>query len=192
VGARAHSVRARIFVLIFDCVALAGGLAYVGVQLASKGRQAAAVKPAPAEVGDDLGVSPRGDILGAVVRFAGGQRLPAGRYRVEYVDGCLKYSGSQGWSLNAYADGHDGWWLVGETTVDRVVVLPGTVGFIVGAGGFSTFGACVAENRTLPPIEFTFGGGKLGVWLADRPYHDNLSGEDGRNPVWRLIKLPRN
>ena len=34
--------------------------------------------------------------------------LPAGRYRVEYVDGCLKYSGSQGWSLNAYADGHDG------------------------------------------------------------------------------------
>ena len=185
-------MRARIFVLMFDCVALAGGLAYLGAHLRSRGRQAAAVKPAAAEVGADLGVSPRGDIFGGVARFAGGQILPAGRYRVEYVDGCLKYSGSQGWSLNAYADGHDGWWLVGETTADRIVMLPGTVGFIVGAGGFSTFGACVAENRTRAPIEFTFRGGRLGVWLADEPYDDNLSGEDRRNPTWRLIKLSSN
>jgi hypothetical protein len=71
-------------------------------------------------------------------------------------------------------------------------MLPGTVGFMVGAGGFSTFGTCVAENRTRAPIEFAFGGGRLGVWLADEPYRDNLSGEDGRNPTWRLIKLPSN
>ena len=33
-------MRARIFVLMFDCVALAGGLAYLGVHLRSRGRQA--------------------------------------------------------------------------------------------------------------------------------------------------------
>jgi hypothetical protein len=189
--ARGSRGRRRTFLLIFDCVALAGGLAYVGAHLLSKGRLSASMS-APTPVSLDLGVSPRADVFGAVARFAGGQHLPAGRYRVEYVDGCLKYSGTQGWSLHAYADGHDGWWLVGETTADRIVMPPGTVGFMVGAGGFSTFDACVAANRARAPLEFNFGGGSLGVWLADSYYEDNLLGEDGRSPTWRLIKLPGN
>jgi hypothetical protein len=41
----------------------------------------------------------------------------------------------------------------------------------------------------LPPIEFDFEGGPLGIWLADSNYGDNLSGVGGRNPSWKLTLL---
>ncbi len=66
---------------------------------------------------------------------------------------------------------------------------PGTVGFLVGSGGFATFDECVAANQLVAPIEFAFDGGPIGVWLEDYPYTDNLAGMNGRNPKWDLTLL---
>jgi hypothetical protein len=128
-------------------------------------------------------------IMGQIGFFAGGASLPAGHYRVTYADGCMKYASFQGWALNAYADASDGWWLVGATTSIRYLILPGTVGYELGAGGFDTFDACVLANHKLPPIDFEFLGGPLGAWLEDTPYYDNLPGPNGRSPSWRLTYL---
>jgi hypothetical protein len=129
------------------------------------------------------------DLFGQIVYFEGGAALPAGHYRVQYVDGCMKYSAAQDWAVNAYADGSDSFWLVGNTSSDRILIPPGTVGFLVGSGGFATFDECVAANQALPPKEFQFAGGKIGVWLSDSPYSDNVAGVDGRNPKWSLTLL---
>lgn len=122
------------------------------------------------------------NLFGDVVYFAKGKSLPAGRYRVAYEDGCMKYNFLFAWSVNSHA-GSDGWWLVGETSQDRVVVLPGKADSAV------DFSECVASNKQLPAKEFDFPGGKLGIWLNDTPYQDNISGEGGRNPKWKLTLL---
>jgi hypothetical protein len=82
-----------------------------------------------------------------------------------------------------------GWYLVGATTNDRVAHLPGTVGYAAGSGAYADFEACVAANKALPSVEFDFAGGKLGVWLLDSPYSDNMAGVDGRNPKWQIVRL---
>ncbi len=58
-----------------------------------------------------------GDVFGQTTYFAGGAPLPAGRYTLTYVDGCMKYSGDQGWTVNAYtqASSADEWYLVGAS-----------------------------------------------------------------------------
>ncbi|HEY0464000.1 MAG TPA: hypothetical protein VGC79_07320, partial [Polyangiaceae bacterium] len=105
-------------------------------------------------------------------------------------DGCMKYSAAQDWALHAYAGAEpDGWWFVGDDQTHKVVVPPGTVGFLLSNGGFSTFAECVAANLALAPIEFDFDGGKLGAWLQDSPYSDNMAGEGDRNPKWKLTLL---
>jgi hypothetical protein len=129
------------------------------------------------------------DIFGRPTYYADGGSLPPGHYRVAYVDGCMKYSAAQDWAVNAYQGDPDSWWLVGATTADRILVPPGTVGFLVGAGGFATFDDCVAANHEVPPLEFQFDGGPLGVWLQDNPYSDNVAGVNGRNPRWDLALL---
>jgi hypothetical protein len=130
------------------------------------------------------------DLFGRVVYFADGIALPAGRYRTRYVDGCMKYSSAQDWAIHAYPNAEpDGWWFVGADTTDKVVVPPGTIGFLVSNGGFATFDECVAANLLLPPVDFDFAGGKLGVWLQDSPYSDNAAGVDNRNPKWTLTLL---
>jgi hypothetical protein len=135
----------------------------------------------------DSDTSPVADVFGTIARFAGGRALPPGHYRVEYVDGCMKYSVGQDWSVQAYANGTDAWWLVGDRTSDKIAMPPGTMGFLVGAGGFATFDECVAANQKVAPLEIDFRGGPLGVWLQDDPYVDNVAGENGRSPRWRLV-----
>ena len=125
-------------------------------------------------------------LFGTAAYFNGGQPLPAGHYVVTYVDGCMKYGSGQGWTVNAYADGHDGWWLVGATTSDKLLVLPGTVGYAAGAGAFDAFEDCVTASKLSTPVTFTHAGGVLGIWLQDSPYSDNSAGENDRNPAWRL------
>lgn len=130
------------------------------------------------------------DLFGNVVYFADGIELPSGRYRIKYVDGCMKYSSAQDWAVHAYAGAEpDGWWFVGADQTQKVVVPPGSVGFLVSNGGFATFEECVSANLALPPSEFEFEGGKLGVWLQDSPYSDNLAGLQDRNPKWMLTLL---
>jgi hypothetical protein len=101
----------------------------------------------------------------------------------------MKYGGGQGWTVNAYADGSAGWWLVGATTSDKIKVLPGTIGYAVGAGAFDQFEDCVSASKLAAPVMFTHAGGKLGVWLQDAPYSDNTAGVNDRNPVWRLQRV---
>lgn len=130
------------------------------------------------------------DLFGQIIYFAEGASLPAGRYRATYVDGCMKYGGGQDWTIHAYAGAEPfGWWLVGETTGTKIVVPPGIVGYSAANGAFAAFEDCVNANKALPPLEFDFAGGKLGVWLQDSPYTDNLAGQDGRNPKWQLTLL---
>jgi hypothetical protein len=129
-------------------------------------------------------------LFGTPVYFNGGEALPAGTYEVTYVDGCIRYGGGQGWTVNAYdAGGCCNWWLIGETTSELVVVLPGTIGYAVGSGAFAVFEECVAASQAAPPVEFEHAGGPLAIWLRDSPYSDNSAGEDGRNPKWRLRRL---
>jgi hypothetical protein len=126
------------------------------------------------------------DLFGTPAYFNDDQPIPAGTYRLTYLDGCMKYGSGQGWTVNAYADGRDGWWLVGATTSDKILVLPGTIGYAPDAGAFSDFASCVAASLLSPPVTFTHTGGVLGIWLQDSPYSDNTAGENDRNPSWRL------
>jgi hypothetical protein len=131
-----------------------------------------------------------GDVYGRVTYFRQGAFLPAGRYRVAYVDGCMKYSGRQDWAVHASLGsnvGSDNWQLVSGAR--KVVVPPGSVGFVVGSGGFDSFAHCVAANAPLAPVEFDFAGGPVGLWLQDEPYGDNLPGDEGRSPTWRLVMV---
>jgi len=125
-------------------------------------------------------------LFGTPAYFNNDQPLPAGTYRLTYVDGCMKYGSGQGWTVNAYANGTDAWWLVGATPSDKILVLPGTAGYAPDAGAFSDFASCVSASLLSPPVTFTHTGGVLGVWLQDSPYSDNTAGEDDRNPTWRL------
>jgi hypothetical protein len=100
----------------------------------------------------------------------------------------MKYASSQGWTIHAYANGSSGWWLVRETSAQKVIMPPGTVGWSPSAGAFTVFADCVTANKALPPLDFEFDGGVLGVWLQDSPYSDNLAGENGKNPAWTLSR----
>jgi hypothetical protein len=137
---------------------------------------------------ENVGAAQDVNLFGQVAYFASGQPIPAGRYEVSYVDGCMKYASFQGWTINALS-GCCEWWLVGNNTGDRKLVLPGTLGMMAGEGAFANFEDCTAANLQVPPMEFDHNGGPLGVWLADSPYSDNLPGLDGRNPRWRLTRL---
>lgn len=132
------------------------------------------------------------DVFGGVATFNGGIAVPAGQYRVAYVDGCMKYSSYQGWTVHAYAQGDpggdDAYWLVAATTMQKVNRPPGTIGWAAGQGAYAAFEDCVAANVMLSPVEFAFSGGVLGVWLLDAPYTDNVAGEGGRSPAWRLTR----
>ena len=124
------------------------------------------------------------DLFGQTIYFAKNAALPAGRYRVSYVDGCMKYNALLPWTVNQSAP-PSGWWLVGTSTSDKVALLPG----VASSDFFGTFEACVSASKSVPALEFDFAGGKLGVWLDDSPYEDNTPGENGRNPKWQLTLL---
>ena len=136
------------------------------------------------------------DLFGQTVFFADGGALPAGHDQIAYVDGCMKYSNPQDWSVNAYDvdAGSDHWWLVNgpgdEAGTTEILMPPGTVGFLVDAGGYATFTDCVNANlQGDKPVDFDFDGGALGLWLADYPYSDNVAGDNGRNPKWSLTLI---
>lgn len=128
-------------------------------------------------------------LFGTPVYFNDGDSIPPGTYRISYVDGCMKYGGGQGWTVNAYDQGgccH--WWLIGANTSDTILVPPGTIGFAAGSGAFADFQECVTASRAAPAKDFEHAGGKLGIWLQDSPYTDNSAGEGG-NPKWKLERL---
>jgi hypothetical protein len=118
--------------------------------------------------------------------FNDGKPLPPGKYLLTYADGCLKYSSTQGWTVNADPRGGPSWWIIGATVADRRVVPPGTAGITLGRGAYARFDECVAASRHAPPEIIEHAGGVLGFWLDDSYYDDNVPGEAGRNPTWKL------
>lgn len=144
------------------------------------------------EVGTVTSAATQGtlDLFGAVLYFDNGAPLPAGNYRIKNSGGCMKYGPGQNWTVHAFPNGAIAWWLVGETTSDKLFMPPGT--FLLDASGnnigFADYAACDAANRALPARSFTFAGGKLGIWLDDAIYMDNTSGT-GSNPSWTLTKV---
>lgn len=125
------------------------------------------------------------DAFGGTVLWNGGAPVPAGHYRVTYTDGCMKYSSSQGWTVNAYANGPDTLYVTASS--QQLAAAPGTVGFFVNQGAFATFDECVAANQSDAPLEFDLASpAPIGLALSDSPYTDNVAGENGRNPTYRL------
>jgi hypothetical protein len=118
----------------------------------------------------------------APTMFANGSDLPAGRYRLRYVDGCLMYSFGLGWMVTSSVE--NGVWLVSRSSNDRVVKAPPTASVAT-----AVFADCVSAARMSAPVDFDFAGGPLGVWLLDSPYIDNVPGENGRNPTYELERL---
>lgn len=127
------------------------------------------------------------DIFGVPTFFAGGVSLPAGRYRIAYADGCMMYDASWAWTVQGLPTFQ--FQLIGATTADFLAVLPGTEAPIgVGITGYPIYEDCIAANRALPPLDFDFAGGKLGIWQNDFKTDDNIAGE--QKPTWRLSQLP--
>jgi hypothetical protein len=123
--------------------------------------------------------------LARVVYFGGGAVLPAGSYRVRYDDGCLKYSGLEGWTVHNGVNA--GLWLVGAQPSTRLARPPGTVGVLAGIDAFADFEACVTANRALPPLVFSHGGGPIGLFLDDDVYTDDVLGRS--TPRYTLVRL---
>jgi hypothetical protein len=127
--------------------------------------------------------------------YAGGAALPAGRYRLSYVDGCNTYGVLIGWSVHAaISQGIGSCSLVGDDGMP-FLVTPGTELYPpMGVGEVATYAECVAANCQLPPVEFDFKGGKLGVIRDGGGAFgavDDASGDSagGRNPTFRLTRL---
>jgi hypothetical protein len=125
------------------------------------------------------------NLFGQIVYYDDGGNLPKGRYEAKYLGGCMKYDWLFNWQVQAsWPDaGGGGFWFVGDTSSDRIVMPPGVT------MSYADFDACVAANLTASPEDFEFDGGKLGIWLNDDPYTDNVAGPDGGNPRWQLTLL---
>src|ERR1700678_4532693 len=110
------------------------------------------------------------NLFGQIVYYDDGGDLPKGRYEAKYLGGCMKYDWLFNWQVQAsWADaGGGGFWFVGDTSSDRVVMAPGVT------QSYADFDACVAANMTASREDFAFDGGKLGIWLNDDPYTDNV------------------
>lgn len=133
----------------------------------------------------NLGNAADPNLYGEIVYYADGGTLPPGRYRATYVGGCMKYDFIYGWQVQGQPPGTnaDGFYLVGATSDERLLMLPGTT------EQYADFGACVTANLATTPEEFEFDGGTIGVWSSDFPYQDNVEGPDGGNPSWSLRLL---
>jgi hypothetical protein len=141
------------------------------------------------------------DIPGATQRhFAKGAKLPAGRYRIEYVDGCNTYGIGCDWTVHGSKSqpGLMSCFLVADDS-SVLTLTPGTSGVYVDSdptigGAYATYAECVAANCTQPPIDFDFPGGTLGVQRdggGTLGAVDDQGGEamGGRSPTFRLSRL---
>jgi hypothetical protein len=140
--------------------------------------------------GTDLGeITP--DIFGTPTFFTEGEPLPAGRYRINYVDGCLRYEGPWGWAVNGIESYQ--YLVIGATTTDVLAIAPGVMasGFFGAAFDYPELEDCVAASLARPPLELDFQGGALGIWQNDFKPEDNVPGPEGRSPTWRLTRCDR-
>jgi len=113
--------------------------------------------------------------LGQVKYINGGASLPAGDYVAIFDRGCMQFSSGAKWTVSEGTTGTYQWYLVGQQTSLRIAELPGT------KSRFDTFLECQTANKQLV-AQFHHNGGKIGVWLKDSPYNDNVAGQ--YPPTW--------
>jgi hypothetical protein len=153
--------------------------------------EAPAINPSTVEV----------DPLGTTRYVAGGASLPAGRYRAQWIDGCMRwaYGGPAfGWDVNDPPPGvfggpvstDPGYCLLVTGSGTYVAALPGLTGSAADSGA-NDYASCVAATHATPAIDFDFAGGKLGVIANDLAAGDNTTGESagGVSPTWRITVL---
>lgn len=103
--------------------------------------------------------------------------FPEGLYEVRYVEGAMKYNGSFGWSVNySVTAGFLVKYNDGANEVSAVVIT----------GDFVNQAAAEAANAG-QKVQFTHTGGKIGIYLKDSPYNDNVEGDP--NPTFTLVKV---
>lgn len=142
------------------------------------------------------------DTNAVMYNFADGARFPAGRYRIEYVDGCRRYDNTAAWTLHASllaaglsAEGRGGCYIV-MSNDQAVEPAPGTAGVVVGegpdpAGAFASYEECVAANLKQAPLDLTLSAGTIGIMNAGDSSPDKTPGEaiGRRSPTYRLTRL---
>ncbi len=141
------------------------------------------------------------DATGSTHYVANGASLPAGRYRAQWIDGCMKwaYGGpSFGWDVNDPPPGvfggpvamDPGYCLLVDGQNVFVAALPGLTGSAADSGT-NDYASCIAANESIPAVDFDFAGGKLGVIANDLAAGDNTTGESagGVSPTWRITFL---
>jgi hypothetical protein len=141
------------------------------------------------------------DPTGSTHYVANGASLPAGRYRAQWVDGCMRwaYGGPAfGWDVNDPPPGvfggpvsmDPGFCLLVDAQGAFVSALPGLMGTAADSGTMD-YPSCIAANQGVAPVDFDFAGGKLGVIANDLAAGDNTTGESagGVSPTWRITYL---
>jgi hypothetical protein len=146
------------------------------------------------------------DLSGAVQLFAGGATLPSGKYRLSYVGGCNIFDVNGGWNVQGLSHfstiqscllvDDNGMSIANPAlTISAnsvMILLPNNV--YIGST-YPTYHECVAAYCELPPLEFDFAGGTLGLnclsVLVSFGVVNDLGGqsEGGRNPTYRLTRL---
>jgi hypothetical protein len=139
------------------------------------------------------------DVKGSVRYFANGTDLPAGMYRVAYVDGCLEFGAEASgyyWTINdpgVYSGQQStiisdpgSCVLVGGSSMALIGALPGET-----STGLQAYASCVAASKSAAPLDFQFSSGKLGIYVNDSLTADNIGGEGqcGVSPTWQLSAL---
>jgi hypothetical protein len=148
------------------------------------------------DAGTDAGIPPCGtrtqvgiavgDLSSGDVVYFSEDALPAGDYRINYIGGCMRYSPSQGITVNASESATGPAWFLVEDDREGSR-LPGTVGFEVGSGAFATEAECIGASRVLASARIaTPVARRLGVRLADTGYGDNSGAAP---PTWELESL---
>ncbi len=169
-----------------------GGIADGGSPACDPNAAAPTISPPTVEV----------DPTGSTHYVANGASLPPGRYRAQWVDGCMRWAiggPAFGWDVNdhlppgVYAGPvsmDPGYCLLVDAQGAYVAALPGLLGTAADSGTMD-YASCIAANQGLAPVDFDFGGGKLGVIANDLGAGDNTTGESagGVSPTWRITFL---
>src|SRR5262249_42128351 len=117
---------------------------------------AAAIAPTTVEV----------DPNGSTRYVANGASLPAGRYRAQWIDGCMRWAfgGPEfGWDVNDPPPGvfggpvamDPGYCLLVDAQNAFVAALPGLTGSSADSGA-NDYASCIAASRGIPPVDFDF------------------------------------
>ena len=124
------------------------------------------------------------DMFGMPSFFAEGADLPAGRYRIDYVDGCIRFDPLiYFWTVHGFVTFE--YVVFRESTANLIGLAPGVVSLF----GYGVFEDCITANKAVEPLLVDHPGGKLGIWNNDFMPSDNTAGEGNRNPKWRLSRV---